>query len=196
LLASAEPLEALFRSQMRSRWHAPFSLVQSANRNSRLPSTTRMRTPKARSSPLLTRNQKCSGWSPLIRRGREETSQRLRCRNFGGLRWASQIESFYMTHYQKCEFRWISMYIWGQRRLCIHNSSGNLIWVFVAAGCGWAQQADPCENLKSFKAASAEITKATLIPAGTTRRSPGDRAARRRFPHIASLRRDESPDGN
>jgi len=66
----------------------------------------------------------------------------------------------------------------------------------IRGGRLWAQQADPCENLKSFKAASAEITKATLIPAGTTRRSPGDRAARRRFPHIASLRRDESPDGN
>jgi hypothetical protein len=48
----------------------------------------------------------------------------------------------------------------------------NMFWVFVLAGCAWAQQAGPCAGLKTFKAANVEITKAAAIPAGTTESNP------------------------
>lgn len=48
----------------------------------------------------------------------------------------------------------------------------NMFWVFVLAGCAWAQQAGPCAGLKDFKAANVEITKAEAIVAGTTEPNP------------------------
>lgn len=47
-----------------------------------------------------------------------------------------------------------------------------LLCVAMSAGCVWAQQADSCEQLKNFKAANTEITKARAIPAGTTQEKP------------------------
>src|SRR5215831_8448780 len=44
--------------------------------------------------------------------------------------------------------------------------------VLMSAGCVRAQQGDPCEGLKHFKAANVEITKATAIPAGTIQERP------------------------
>jgi hypothetical protein len=44
----------------------------------------------------------------------------------------------------------------------------NIFWVFISAGCAWAQQAGPCEELKTFKTTNVEITKVAAIADGTT----------------------------
>src|ERR1041385_8412669 len=48
-----------------------------------------------------------------------------------------------------------------------------ILWiVFASAACSWAQPANPCAGLASFKAAGVEITKATPISAGTSEQIP------------------------
>src|ERR1043166_3816995 len=48
-----------------------------------------------------------------------------------------------------------------------------ILWiVFASAACSWAQPANPCAGLASFKAEGVEITKAAPISAGTTEQIP------------------------